>query len=113
HAAFERSGRAGRRPPVDPSLDALLLALDGKLPVVFEADGRDAIHRALDFAAEFKLRPIIYGGRDAWKLSDRLKAERVPVILRVNFTEPNEERESDLPRRVKDERRRLRDRKSV
>src|SRR5262249_14221077 len=108
HAAFEQAGRVGRRPPYDPSLEALQPVLDGKLPVAFDADGRDAIHRALDFAAEFHLKPIIVGGRDAWKLADRLKAEQVPVILRIDFGDPDAERERDLPRRVQDERRRLR-----
>lgn len=108
HAAYEKSGRAGKRPPHDPSLEALLPVLDGKLPMVMEADGRDAIHRSLDFAAEFKIKPILTGGREAWKVADRLKAENVPVILRLNFSEPNAEREKDLPRRALDERRRIR-----
>jgi imidazolonepropionase-like amidohydrolase len=108
HQAFEKSGGVGKRPPHDPSLEALLPALDGKIPVVMEADGRDAIHRSLDFAAEFKLKPILTGGREAWKVADRLKKENVPVILRLAFAEPNDEREKDLPRRALDERRRLR-----
>src|SRR5262249_53730062 len=54
-AAYEKSGRSGRRPPVDPGLESLGQVLDGKLPVVFEADTRDSIHRALDFAEEFRL----------------------------------------------------------
>src|SRR5581483_2493705 len=72
HAAFAKAGRAGRRPPYDPSLEAVQSILDGRQPVVFDADGRDGIHRALDFAAEFHLKPIVFGGRDAWKLADRL-----------------------------------------
>jgi imidazolonepropionase-like amidohydrolase len=86
-AAYESSGRAGRRPPLDPALAALGAVLDGKLPVVFEADSRDEIHRALDLAEEFNLRPILYGGRDAWKAVDRIKQKNVPVLLRLNFTE--------------------------
>src|SRR5205085_7803382 len=56
----------------------------------------------------FELKPILTGGREAWKCADRLKSEHVPVILRLVFAEPNEEREKDLPRRALDERRRLR-----
>lgn len=108
HAAFEQAGRTGRRPPHDPSLESLLPTLNRKMPVVFEADGRDAIHRALDFASEFRMQPIIFGGKDAWKLADRLKAESVPVILRLDFAEPDAERESEQPRRVREERQRLR-----
>jgi imidazolonepropionase-like amidohydrolase len=85
--AFEQAGGVGRRPPLDPALAALGLALDGKTPVVFEADTRDEIHRALDFAAEFHLKPILYGGRHAAKAADRLKAENVPVLLRLAYSE--------------------------
>ncbi len=85
-AAYEARGRTGKRPAADPCLEALWPALDGKLPVAFEADSADEIHRALDFAAEFKLKPIIVGGRNAWKVVDRLKAEQVPVILRLDFS---------------------------
>jgi imidazolonepropionase-like amidohydrolase len=85
--AFEKAGRAGRRPPLDPALAELGAVLDGKLPVVFEADSKDEIHRALDFAEEFHFRPIIYGGRDAWKAAERIKALNVPVLLRLTFDE--------------------------
>ncbi len=106
-AAYEARGRTGKRPPSDPCLEALWPALEGKIPVAFETDSADEIHRALDFAAEFKLKPIIFGGRNAWKVVDRLKAEQVPVILRLDFSVAAE-RESELPVRVREERERLR-----
>jgi imidazolonepropionase-like amidohydrolase len=103
--AFEKGGRVGRRPPLDPALAELGVALDRKLPMVFEADTQDSIHRALDFAQEFHLRPILYGGRDAWKAADRIKSEQVPVILRINFAEPQlQEREQPVPKRVQEDR---------
>lgn len=89
---YEKHG-AGKRPPLDPALTSLnqVLGQQGqptpRLPVVFEADTRDAIHRSLDLAEEFNLRPLIYGGSDAWKAADRLKAADVPVIARINFPE--------------------------
>lgn len=107
HAAYDSRGRTGRRPSSDPSLEALWPALDGKLPVAFEADTADQIHRALDFAAEFKLTPVIVGGRHAYKVADRLKAGHVPVILRLDFTEPTD-REGEQPVRVREDRERLR-----
>lgn len=85
--AYEKRGGAGRRPPVDPALAELGKILERKMPVVFEADTRDEINRALDFAEEFKLQPILYGGREGWRVAERLKQQQVPVILRVNFTE--------------------------
>jgi imidazolonepropionase-like amidohydrolase len=106
-AAYEARGRTGKRPPSDPCLEALWPVLDGKLPVAFEADSADEIHRALDFATEFKLKPVIVGGRHAYKTVERLKTEQVPVILRLDFTTAGE-RESELPVRVREERERLR-----
>jgi imidazolonepropionase-like amidohydrolase len=90
--AYEKAGRAGRRPPLDPALADLGTVLAGKLPVVFEADSKDEIHRVLDFADEFHLRPIVYGGRDAWKVAERLKQKQVPVLLRLAFTEQPQSR---------------------
>jgi imidazolonepropionase-like amidohydrolase len=105
--AFESRKLAGPRPPFDPALEALTPILQGKQPVVFEADSADEIHRALDFAGEFKLKPVILGGRDAWKVKDRLKATDTPVILRLNFTEPGD-REKQLPARAREDRERER-----
>ncbi|QVL34064.1 amidohydrolase family protein [Telmatocola sphagniphila] len=106
-AAFEARGRTGKRPASDPCLEALWPALDGKLPVAFEADTADEIHRSLDFAREFGLKPIIVGGRQAWKVADRLQAEHVPVILRLDFSTPNDS-DAGLPLRVREDREALR-----
>jgi imidazolonepropionase-like amidohydrolase len=110
--AFEAAGRAGKRPAADPSLAALAAALAGKQAVVFEADTRDQIDRALDFAAEFKLRPVVYGGREAYKAVDRLAREKVSVIVRLDFTDENSPlttaAERTMPPRAREERRKQR-----
>ncbi|HVK13225.1 MAG TPA: amidohydrolase family protein [Gemmataceae bacterium] len=105
--AFE-AGKLPGRPPFDPCLDALGLALDGRMPVIFEADRFEDIHRALDFAEEFRLKPVILGGKDAWKVKDRLKATNTPVVLRLNFTEPDRDKEATMPARLKADKERLR-----
>ncbi len=68
----------------DPSLETILEAIDGKLPVWWQAETLDEIHRALDLSKEFGFKPVIVGGREAFKAVDRLKSEQVPVILRLN-----------------------------
>jgi imidazolonepropionase-like amidohydrolase len=90
-AAYEQHP-AGRRPPRDPALAALQPVLDRRLPVIFEVDTKDNIHRALDLCAEFNLKPTLYGGSQAWRVVDRLKAADIPVIVRINFP--------DQPRRT-------------
>ena len=76
---------AAIRPPYDPALDALQPALEGKLPVVFEADAAREILRALDMAAEFKLTPVISSAREADEVTAELKARNGRVIYNLNF----------------------------
>lgn len=88
-AAYRANPRGMKRPTDDPSLEALLPALNRETPVVFHADTEREIIRALDFAQEFNLRPIIAGGREADKVTDRLKATQAMVLLSLNFPKRN------------------------
>lgn len=74
-----------QRPPEDRSLEALFAAVDGKMPVVFNANDENAINRSLDLIAELKLNGIIAGGQEAGKVAGRLKQMNVPVFLSLNF----------------------------
>ncbi|MGZ3470453.1 MAG: amidohydrolase family protein, partial [Isosphaeraceae bacterium] len=80
-------GGSSVRTPYDPALRTLWQARGRKLPVWWQADTRDEIHRALDLAAEFGTTVVIVGGREAAKVADRLKAEHVAVILPLSFPE--------------------------
>jgi imidazolonepropionase-like amidohydrolase len=77
--------RGVRRPDNDKSLEALFPVLNGTMPIVFNADTERQLERALDLAQEFKLKAIIAGGTESWKVADRLKAQNVPVLLSLNF----------------------------
>ena len=85
NAIYEKNPKGLRRPEQDKSLLALFPVLDGKMPVVFHVNDENNIRRALALAAEFKLKAIIAGGIEAWKVADKLKAQNVPVLLSVNF----------------------------
>ncbi len=82
---YAANPRGMKRPEADASLEALLPILSGQMPVVFNANLEREITRALDLAKEFKLKPIIAGGQEAWKVADRLKRENVPVLLSLDF----------------------------
>ena len=82
---YERSPRGTRRPETDRSLEALVPVIDGRMPVVMQANSEREISRALDLAAEFKLRLIIAGGREADRLTERLVKQNVPVLLSLNL----------------------------
>ncbi len=78
--SYRRSPEAVPRPPDDSCLDTLLQAMDGSLRVAFLVDRENDIRRALAFAEEFHLRPLIVGGKEAWKCTSELAAAHVPVI---------------------------------
>jgi imidazolonepropionase-like amidohydrolase len=67
--------------PFDIRFEAMRAALEGKRPTFLLANDYDQIAAALAFAARWKLRPVIVGGRDAWLLADEIKAGDAAVIV--------------------------------
>lgn len=83
--ASPRAAKGNARGEYDPSLAALQPALEGRLPVAFEANQAREILRALDMAQEFKLTPMITGAREADQVSAELKARNASVIYNLNY----------------------------
>jgi imidazolonepropionase-like amidohydrolase len=79
------------RPNRDVVLEPLVPYVRGQQPVIFRADREAEIRGAIKFAEEMKLKPIILGGDDAWKVATLLKEKNVPVILTGVFQLPNRE----------------------
>lgn len=75
---------------IDPTLEALQSVLGRSRRIIFEANTENEIRRALELAKEFNLEIIISGGKEAWKVLDRLKAERIPVIVSLKFDDEPE-----------------------
>jgi len=79
------------RPDRNVVLEPLVPYVRGEQPVIFRAEREAEIRGALRFAEEMKLKPIILGGNDAWKVASLLKAKNVPVILTGIFSLPSRE----------------------
>ena len=79
------------RPDRNVVLESLVPYVRGEQPVIFRAEREAEIRGALRFADEMKLKPIILGGNDAWKLASLLKEKNVPVILTGIFSLPARE----------------------
>ncbi len=62
-------------------LEALGPALRGEEPVLARANRESDIASALRLAREFRLRLVILGGIDGWKVTPALVAQKVPVII--------------------------------
>lgn len=79
------------RPDRNVLLEPLVPYVRGEQPVIFRADREAEIRGAINFAEEMKLKPIILGGNDAWKVAALLKEKNVPVILTGVFDLPGRE----------------------
>jgi imidazolonepropionase-like amidohydrolase len=62
-------------------LEAMIPVVQGRLPLVIEANRASEIESALNLANEFSLRIMISGGAEAWMVASKLAAARVPVIV--------------------------------
>jgi imidazolonepropionase-like amidohydrolase len=72
-------------------LEALVPYVRGERPVIFRVDRESDIRAAIRFSEEMKLKPIILGGDDAWKMAAVLKEKNVPVILTGIWDLPSRE----------------------
>ena len=79
------------RPDQNIVLESMIPYVRGERPVIFRAERESEIRGAIRFAEEMKLKPIILGGNDAWKVASLLKEKNVPVILTGVFSLPMRE----------------------
>ncbi|HSS19670.1 MAG TPA: amidohydrolase family protein [Pyrinomonadaceae bacterium] len=69
------------RPEHNVVLEALVPYVRGERPVIFRADRESEIRGAVRFAEELKLKAVILGGDEAWRVAAYLKEKNVPVII--------------------------------
>ena len=79
--AYARDPKGVPRPDTDLVLASLVPYVRGERPVMFRADRKRDIRAALNFAQEMRLRPVIVGGSDAWKVAALLKERNAPVVV--------------------------------
>jgi imidazolonepropionase-like amidohydrolase len=75
----------------DLKLEALAPVIRGQLPVLVFADRAREIRNAVEFCDKQKLKMILAGGEEAYKVKDLLRSKGIPVILRPTLSLPNEE----------------------
>lgn len=61
-------------------LEALIPVVQGRMPIMIDADRVDEIDAALALARDYNLKLMISGGAEAWLAADRLAAAHVPVL---------------------------------
>ncbi len=87
--AVEKGSRANFER--DLKLEALIPVVKGELPVLVVANDARAIRSAVEFCEKQKLKMILAGGAEAWKVKSLLKEKNIPVILQPTQSLPREE----------------------
>jgi imidazolonepropionase-like amidohydrolase len=75
---------AQRRPYTRGRLDleALVPVVRGQLPLAIQANRASDLLAAMRLADEFKLKLILMGAAEGWKVADQLTARKVPVVIK-------------------------------
>jgi imidazolonepropionase-like amidohydrolase len=87
HAAYAADPVGLERPEVNQALAALAPVLAGDHPLVFEVEDEDEFLRAVRFADEFPLALWVRGSGHEYRITDRVRAAGVPVIVPLAFPE--------------------------
>jgi imidazolonepropionase-like amidohydrolase len=75
----------------DLKLEALIPVVRGELPVLVFATRTREIRNAVEFCDKQKIKMILAGGAEAYKVKDLLRSKNIPVILQPSLTEPLDE----------------------
>ena len=75
----------------DLKLEALGPVVRGELPVLVFANRARDIRNAVEFCDKQKLKMILAGGEEAYKVKDLLRSKDIPVILRPMLSSPPED----------------------
>jgi imidazolonepropionase-like amidohydrolase len=61
--------------------EALVPVLEGRVPLAIVAARESDIRAAIRLAEDYKVRVIVYGGAEAWRVAPLLAAHRIAVVL--------------------------------
>ena len=78
---------------IDIRFESMIPVIEGQMPLIISADEYKQIDAAVDFCKRHNLNMVLHSGMDAWKLTDLLKENNIPVILRHTHTLPSREDE--------------------
>ena len=82
---YQRNPQGLKRPEKNLGLEALGAALQGRQPVLFDADNEYAVIKAAEIASEFGLKPWIRASGYEYRRLEAIRALNIPLIVPVNF----------------------------
>lgn len=91
----DKDKKKPEEPKHDLKFDALLPYLEGKKPVVIEAEESNDIETAMGLANEFHLKAVLNGVSHSASILDEIANYKVPVIISGFYTEPHDDERYD------------------
>jgi imidazolonepropionase-like amidohydrolase len=88
--AYDEGRKRAPSSPANPRLEALVPYARGQKPVIVQAFRKPDIVEALKMADDLKLKVILSGATEAWRVADDLKKRDVPVIVGPVMAMPQE-----------------------
>ena len=86
--AYEADPRGRTRPEWDATLEPIRRQLDEGWPVLFPAEDRIEIERAIATSAEMGAPPVVYGAQGAYDAADLIAGADLSVLVNVDWPEP-------------------------
>ncbi|MEX2467993.1 MAG: amidohydrolase family protein [Gemmatimonadota bacterium] len=86
--AYAVDPRGLSRPEWDATLEPIRRQLQEGWPVLFPADDRIEIERAIRTSDEMGVRPVIYGAQGGYDAASLLSGRDLPVLVNVDWPEP-------------------------
>jgi len=90
---LETESKSDNKPTmlIDPRYEAMRSYVRGEKPIFVESDTKQEIVDVLKFAEQEKLKIVLCGATDGWKVADKIKAANAAVIVGPSMRKPVEE----------------------
>ncbi len=75
-------------PSKDIKMEAMIPYVRGEKPIVFVAERERDIRAVVKFVEQMKVKGVIIGGQEAWKVADGLKKNNISVIYKNIYNLP-------------------------
>lgn len=90
--------QSGKISNVDQRWEAMCPVFEQKIPVFAVANELKQIYTALEIAEKYKLKLVLVGASESWKIAKILAEKKIPVILeRIHSLPDREDEDIDLP----------------
>ena len=81
-AYFDKAIKYGKQhDETDVSLEAMQPYLKGDLPIFIHTNSASSIRDVVAFVHKYKVKVVILGGEEAWKVATLLAENKIPVVL--------------------------------